>query len=70
MVSYVLLIHCLTGMRIHGTVLQWFCSFYHVAGQRVALREELSWQHLQECGVLQGATLSLLLVDVYMCHLI
>lgn len=46
--------------------LQWFTSFLHRWGQRVALEETMSTRYLLGCGVSQRTVLSQMLFNIYM----
>lgn len=41
MIIYDLMTYCLTNMGIHRVALQWFPSFLHRYGQKMALGEEM-----------------------------
>uniref|UniRef100_A0A670I3D4 Reverse transcriptase domain-containing protein n=1 Tax=Podarcis muralis TaxID=64176 RepID=A0A670I3D4_PODMU len=69
LVDHELLDHCLADVGIQDTVLQWLCLFLSGRGQRVALGGELSSRHSLVCGVPQGAILSPMLFNIFMCPL-
>ena len=65
-VDHGLLAHRLANVGIQGLALKWLRSFLQGRGQRVALGESISEWWALDCGVPQGAILSLMLFNIYM----
>uniref|UniRef100_A0A803TXA5 Reverse transcriptase domain-containing protein n=1 Tax=Anolis carolinensis TaxID=28377 RepID=A0A803TXA5_ANOCA len=65
-INHGILLGCLAGMGLGGTILQWLRSFLEGRSQMVSLGDTCSAPQPLTCGVPQGSVLSPMLINIYM----